>query len=219
MAKNHKAEECIGKRFGKLVAVEIAGKGRQNCSLIRCVCDCGNEKLVTFSSLIHGGCASCGCLKKANIERLGNLNKTHGKSKTKLYQIWKGMRSRCNNKNVRHYANYGGRGIKVCDEWNDYEKFEKWAYENDYKEGLTIERNDVDKGYSPDNCRWIPPSEQASNRTDTVFIEYKGIKKSIAVWARELNVTYGTLRYRKKKGWSDEEIIEGRRKDGISERE
>ena len=211
--KGRKAEECIGKRFGKLVAVEIAGKSKYHRTLIRCKCDCGNEKMVVVGSLFDGSYTSCGCLKKANYERLGNLNKTHGKSKSRLYHIWQGMRGRCNNKNVMCYKRYGGRGIKVCDEWNDYENFEKWAYENNYKEGLTIERNDVNKGYSPDNCRWIPACEQINNRTNTVFIEYKGVKKPLSVWARELNVKYELLRGRRDRGWTDEEIIEGRRKN------
>lgn len=102
------------------------------------------------------------------------MSKTHCLSGTRLHRIWKNMRTRCNNPNRKGYKNYGGRGIKVCDEWNDFVEFHEWAISNGYKDGLTIERKDVNKGYSPDNCTWITAVDQAKNRTTSVKVFYKG---------------------------------------------
>ena len=90
--------------------------------------------------------------------------KTHGDYKTSLYRRWAGMRNRCNNPNEPAYPNYGGRGISVCNEWNDYVTFKKWAIENGYDEKLTLERIDVNGNYEPSNCCWATRSVQSSNR-------------------------------------------------------
>lgn len=101
----------------------------------------------------------------------------HGLSKEKLYGVWSGMISRCYHKNCNQYKNYGGRGIKVCEEWaNNFLYFYEWALTNGYKAGLSIDRIDVDKDYSPDNCRWINMSEQQLNRRDTIWIVFRGQK-------------------------------------------
>jgi len=208
--KKRKAEDFIGHRYGKLVVVGIAGKGTHNRTLMKCVCDCGNEKIVPFGNLNTGHSNSCGCLEQKNYERLGNLNKSHGKSDTRLYNIWQGMKSRCNNPNVKCYKSYGGRGIKVCEEWENYEGFEKWALLNGYTEKLTIDRINANGNYEPSNCRWVTMKEQLRNKRNTVYVTYNGVKKPLKTWAEEIGISYETLRSRRIKGWTDKEIIEGR---------
>lgn len=102
------------------------------------------------------------------------MSKTHGLTGTRIYRIWKCMRTRCNNPNRKDYKNYGGRGIKLCPEWDNFLNFYEWAMANGYDDSLTIERIDVDKGYEPNNCCWITNKEQAKNKQDTLRLIYKG---------------------------------------------
>ncbi len=114
----------------------------------------------------------------------------------KLYGVWKCMRQRCNNPNNKSYINYGARNIRVCEEWDSYKVFRKWALDSGYKEGLTIDRIDVNGNYSPSNCRWADRKEQAQNKTVTDWITINGKTKSLATWCREYNVPYNTVHSR-----------------------
>lgn len=118
-----------------------------------------------------------------------------------LYICWKNIRQRCNNKNNKYYKYYGGKGIKVCDEWNEYLVFENWAINNGYEEGLTIDRLDNSKGYSPQNCRWVDDFVQANNKTNNYLITYKNETKTIHQWAEIYNIKPNTLFMRLKRGW------------------
>ena len=110
---------------------------------------------------------------------------THGQRHTRLYSIWTDMKTRCNNPKRAKYARYGARGIKVCDEWcNSFEAFYEWAMANGYADNLTIDRKDNDKGYSPENCRWITMEEQASNKSTNHLITHEGQTFTMAEWAR-----------------------------------
>ena len=107
-----------------------------------------------------------------------------GYSYEKLYGVWKGMRQRCYRENSKHYKDYGGRGITVCDEWRgSYLSFRGWALENGYRFGLTIDRRDNDKGYYPDNCHWITHKQQQFNKRDNRLIVINGITKTATEWA------------------------------------
>ena len=121
----------------------------------------------------------------------------HGESHTPLHNIWCGINKRC-----KHHKRYAGRGIGICDEWALYENFRDWALANGYKEGLTIERIDVDGNYCPDNCKWIPLAEQARNRSTTVWVDYDGRVMSLAEAAEIAGLPYKEVHLRIKNGWS-----------------
>ncbi len=117
------------------------------------------------------------------------------------------MRQRCQNPNHHAYSRYGGRGIKVCDEWQNYENFKKWATENGFSEELTLERIDVDGNYEPSNCKWVTRKEQAWNKRNTIWIEQNGCKKALAQCALELGIEYKTLQERFYKGYEGEMLF------------
>lgn len=138
-----------------------------------CRCDCGNEKVIAVKDVIGGKTRSCGCLQR---EMMSKKQTMHGETDTPLHSIWQNMKRRCYEKTNAKYGTYGKRGIRVCDDWKDsYISFAEWARANGYKEGLTIERIDVDKDYEPSNCEWIEPSEQSRNKTVTHYHEIDGV--------------------------------------------
>ena len=166
-----------------------------------CKCDCGNFKEVKRNSLVVGHTKSCGCLPKK-----GNLK--HGQRRTKLYGLWLNIKDRCNNKNNSHFKYYGEKGIKMCEQWaNDYSAFMKWALENGYVEGLSIERIDNNKGYEPSNCKWITKEEQARNRSYTKFQIINNKEMSLIEIAREFNIIPSTVYSRYRRGKRNEELL------------
>ena len=168
-----KLVDLTGQRFGKLVVVERAGSSISGFAMWRCRCDCGKIAIVIGRNLRTGNTRSCGCLYvDERNTRLATINITHGATccgnRTRLYNIWSGMKERCYNHSAINYKNYGGRGITICTEWlHDFKAFRDWALSHGYQEGLSIDRIDNDKGYSPDNCRWATAKEQRHNRRDS----------------------------------------------------
>lgn len=188
-------QDLTGKKFGRLTAIKRDFTKKRTAWL--CKCECGNTKIVTSTHLKSGLTKSCGCLQK---ERAIEAKTKHKQSSTSLYHRWKAIKQRCHNPNNKRYYQYGGRGIKMCDEWrNDFLTFEKWAYDNGYKEELTLDRIDNDKGYAPSNCRWTSYTEQARNRSITVTVLHKGKAVSLGEISNICNINYNTLytRYEK----------------------
>lgn len=151
--------DMTGKKCGRLLVVE-RDVSRKDTYWI-CRCDCGNMTSVRGKYLRNGRTMSCGCLHR---EQLLLRSKTHEKSHTRIYRIWSDMRSRCNNAKVPCYSYYGGRGITVCNEWEEFQNFYNWSMSHGYEENLTIDRINNNGNYEPSNCRWITMKEQCKNR-------------------------------------------------------
>lgn len=173
----------VGEKYGRLTVVEFV-KLENHKTFWKCVCDCGLTVIAKGNSLRTGNTKSCGCLRRENTAELGKSHVTHGEShgnRTRLYTIWCGMRQRCNNPNREAYPLYGGKGVKLCKEWEDYQAFKEWAMSNGYGDNLCIDRIDASKGYCPENCRWITASENTArankNHTTRKVIRGEGLSK------------------------------------------
>lgn len=210
-------ESYIGKRYGRLTVIEI----KEKCvKRFKCQCDCGNIVFARPIDLEKGSTKSCGCLQREISE--------NSISSDRLYCVWNGMRSRCYNPNNNHYDSYGGRGIEICEEWlNDYQKFKEWSYANGYDENAkhgecTIDRIDVNRGYEPNNCRWITIQEQQKNKRPsnewkkrnivkkkrTSFVTFNGECISKFDLCAKFGISVETFNYRvNKKGMSVEDAL------------
>lgn len=202
-----KVRDLTGQTFGKLTVIERAGSDKHGNALWKCQCDCSEKNIITVVSydLINGHTKSCGCLK---IER----STKHGQSQTRLHKIWTDMHTRCRNKNAPNYKRYGAENKTVCEEWKDFSNFYKWSKKTGYKENLTIERINNDKGYSPDNCRWATKKEQANNRRTNHFLTYNGETHTITEWSEITGIKRYTLYYRiNKLHWNAEKALTTKR--------
>lgn len=189
--------DIVGQRFSRLYVINKIIKNRK--TLYMCKCDCGNLCLVSKHYLTHGITKSCGCLKK-EYQKKGN--KKHGLLKTRIYRIYMSMKNRCYLKTHVGYNRYGGRGIKICDEWlgeNGLRNFYNWAVTNGYDEHLSIDRIDNDGDYSPKNCKWSTPREQQNNTSKNRKFYYNGEWQSISELSRKYNINISTLYNRIKK--------------------
>jgi hypothetical protein len=180
-------KDMTGRKFGKLTALTCIGRTKDHKALWLCQCDCGNFKVVRQATLNRGEATSCGC-------NIGKWNITHGMTKTRIYREWQGMKSRCYYQKNIGFDNYGGRGIKVCNDWKgSFESFYKWAIENGYSDELTLDRKNPNGNYEPNNCRWVSNAIQQNNKRNNHLITYKGKTQSISEWAREKKIDRTTL--------------------------
>ncbi len=199
-----KCKNLSGQRFGRLTVIERSGS-RGEKPLWKCQCDCGNITYVISYSLTSGATRSCGCIRK-------NSNHTPRK-KDRLYVIWSGMKGRCYNAGNSSSKWYLEKGITVCEEWkNNFSAFKEWALDNGYdysksRKEQQIDRIDNSKGYSPDNCRFVSSAENSRNKSDNVFLSYKGETLIIADWAKKLNLSERMLQERAKRMTDPEKIL------------
>lgn len=190
-------EYMIGRKFGRLLVIERGPEQYAPCGQHRdmwvCKCDCGNVKTIAEDSLRYNKTKSCGCL---GTENLIKRSTKHNKFGTRIYNLWGNMNYRCNNERSDHYQYYGGRGIKVCDEWQEFEPFYDWAMSHGYSDDLTIDRIDVNGNYCPENCRWVTPKEQANNRRNTRYLTYNGETKCVKDWENETGIQSVIIKHR-----------------------
>ena len=200
-------KDLTGKRFGRQIALRPCGKNKYRNVLWLCKCDCGNQHIVASGKLVQGKSKSCGCyaleIRSKSLEKHGITS--GGKPRT--FVIWNGMKARCLNPKSTSYPNYGGRGIRICDQWLNFENFHYWAISNGYRDDLEIDRIDNDGNYCPENCRWATAKEQANNTRSTVLLTYNGQTKSASEWSRITGISRNTITRRKRSGWTDEECL------------
>ena len=202
--------DLTGKRFGNYTVLRRVPSTNNNVKYL-CHCDCGTEKIVYASSLRSGKVVSCGCHKN---NQCGDNFRKHALRRSTLYGVWSSMKGRCLNPNNQKYSIYGGRGIKVCDEWrNDFKAFYDWAYANGYDENApkgqcTIDRINVDGNYEPSNCRWVTAKQQSNNVRCNVYITYKGETLTLTEMAERYKISPTQLGKRIKRGWTVEDAIE-----------
>lgn len=199
----------LGKRYTKLTVIgldyEKLKDPKYHNAFWICKCDCGNVISTLGSRLRSGECKSCGCYSR---ERSSIDNATHRQTKTRIYRIWQLMKRRCYKKTSKDYKNYGGRGIKVCDEWkNSFECFRDWALPNGYNEHLTIERINVNGDYEPSNCTWATPKQQGRNRRKHRKINYNGKEYCLSELAEMCGLIPETLAYRLNVGYELEKAM------------
>ena len=200
--------DIAGKRFGRLTAIRIdAGKSDSHNKFWICKCDCGRESSVSRSNLVSGATASCGS------KRCRNVRKIHGGSNERLYNVWVDMRGRCASPQNINYSRYGGRGIKVCPEWDkSYLAVRDWALATGYDETAprgqcTIDRIDVNGNYCPKNCRWADITMQNRNKRTSRNIKCFGETKMLSEWAAEYGISPETLAKRLDGGMSIETAL------------
>lgn len=204
--------ELTGQKFDRLLVVRRVGTSKDGQKTYLCQCDCGRKKIVKSGNLRSGKTKSCGCYNSDRIKEQNKLNFKHGGSGSRLYGIWIDMRARCSYKKSINWHLYGGRGIIVCDAWqNDFSVFRDWAFNNGYKDGLQLDRIDNDGNYEPDNCKWSSRSEQGNNRRTCNYITINGVTKTISEWCDESGVKRSTAYNRIKRGWDGERAVTEKR--------
>lgn len=196
--------DLVGERFGRLVVAKLAFTVERGRKVWFCLCDCGGFKDVSSTSLRSGKTKSCGCLHK---ERARSMRRTHGSTSggaSRTYRIWSGILSRCRTPSATGYANYGGRGIKICERWLAFENFLDDMGE--CPEGYSIDRLNVDGDYCPENCRWTTTNEQARNTSRTRYVLVGGVRRVARDVAAENGISESAFKKRLYKyGWTLEE--------------
>lgn len=195
-----KRPDLTGKKFGRLTVVGLIIHNER--PYWNCLCDCGTYKPNRTKILMTGKVVSCGCFRS---ETIGNLSLKHGLVGSRVYRIWHHMMDRCHNVNDKHYNNYGGRGITVCERWKKFENFV--ADIGKPPDSLSLDRVDNNRGYEPDNCRWATAKEQSRNRRFNHVISFNGESGCIGYWSEKLGFKNGALLARIRAGWSIENAL------------
>jgi hypothetical protein len=203
MGMSNKRISQIGQTFGRLTAISDAEDMNGKSASI-CQCECGTVKSYRNGSLTSGNTLSCGCLHN---DLLSERLMKHGMLDSQIYGVWIGMKDRCCNPNSERYADYGGRGITVCDRWvSSFNNFFADMGDIPFK-GAQIDRKENDKGYSPDNCKWSTRNEQARNKRNNRILVFNGVGRCLTEWAEITGIKTGTLISRLKRGWQIERAL------------
>lgn len=193
LQRNANFKDLSSLKFGSLTAMYVDDKKTTPQHIYwLCQCDCGKTRSLQPYQLTSGLVTSCGCQ---------NLKTKKGviiSKNRRLYSLYSSMIARCNNPNSTSYKSYGAKGITVCNEWKEYSAFYKWSMENGYSDNLSIDRIDNSKGYSPQNCRWIPFYDQQKNRTTNVRYTHNGETHIMVEWCKILNFPYSLAKSRRK---------------------
>lgn len=203
--------DMIDSRHGRLRVTSYSHA--HNGAFWNCICDCGEQAVVSGRLLRKGVVKSCGCgsLAQAVANARASAVRRRGKHwplSRKLKELRRNMIARCYDPENKRFANYGGRGVMVCDEWlNDRSAFYDWVIDNGWSESLTIERVDVNGNYEPSNVRFVPMQEQQNNTTRSRVLEWAGRKMTVSEWARDLGVRPQALQHRVDRGWRIERIF------------
>lgn len=195
--------DITGRVFGRLTAISRAPVTGNKWQFL---CVCGNPTVVSKGAVVSGNTHSCGCLRSDTVR--GRRTKHGEAQKTKEYEAWQSMKSRCGRPRNKRYALYGGRGITVCPEW--FNSFEQFLLDMGRapSKGHSLDRIDTNGNYERSNCRWATTKEQSNNKTTSRLIEYKGQVKTVAQWADLAGIQYGMLRSRLfKLKWSAEKAL------------
>lgn len=209
MVHHSKAPDLTGQRFGLLTVIRKSGSKPYGGYSYLCRCDCGTEREISSGSLSRkNGSRSCGCLGRAKLIKRST---SHGLHKHPVYKCWNSMIERCLNPRHTYYARYGGRGIKVCERWRNFEGFRDDMLST-WFEGATVERKDVNGDYEPSNCTWATRADQNRNRSNTVWLTHNGETKRIMEWAVALNLSHHIIRNRLAAGLPVDEILAPRKR-------
>lgn len=194
-----------GSRFGRLVINDVYTVGQVRVA--RCLCDCGIVKEIRLNHIKSGAIVSCGCYLEEVLKAKGTHRDTIERKCTSEYRTWSSMLQRCNNPKVKCYKNYGGRGITVCSQWQNFENFLRDMGRRPTR-NHTLERIDNNSGYSVDNCKWSTNAEQASNKRTSRFIVAHGLRLTIAEWSKKTGISQQTISARiHKHKWSEEDAV------------
>lgn len=188
-----------GDRFGRLVVIEETGKAADGHLIWRCACDCGSTCERQTNNLKSRGIKSCGCIRP-------ELSRTHGMRFSREYSSWQAAKARCERITDKDYPRYGGRGIRMCQQWSaSFDAFYKSLGER--PAGTTLERINPNGNYEPGNCIWATPIEQARSRRRSIYVDWHGQRKHLADVAKEIGITYGAAFMRLRRGKLDAKRI------------
>jgi len=201
----YKLINLVGKKFGRLTVISKAGIKYKRRVWV-CRCDCGTEKEIVGVNLRKGNTTSCGCFQRECISKVIKENFKHGKARSVEYSAWNAMHKRCTRDNHPSFEHYGGRGIKVCDRWLDFECFLEDMGKR--PEGLSLDRVNNNGNYEPSNCRWTTRKEQANNRSNNRKINCYDDVITIAEFSEKFKIKRGSILYRQSLGWESKRIIE-----------
>lgn len=202
--RGHRFQDLTGQVFHRLTVLECTETNPR--AKWKCQCLCGATTIVFANNLKRGHTTSCGCHLVELNQTIGQRTRTHGMKHTVEYETWCHIKARCYKPADKAYANYGGRGIKVCDRW--LHSFENFLEDMGPRPaGYSLERKDVHGPYEPSNCIWIPMSEQASNKRNTIYLSFNGQTRRMREWSVIVGIDYHCLFARYQKGWPDGKIL------------